>query len=747
MQFHRLSANFGGLHRQSLTLHDGLNLIHAPNESGKSTWCAFLIAMLYGINSRERDRQDYLAEKNRYAPWDGSPMMGRLDLKVGDDSITIARATQRSSVPMGSFTAVYTDTNTPVPNWTGDSCGETLTGVPRSVYERSAFIRQAQLSIDGDSALEQRIVSLITTGDEEPSYTEAEQRLRTRRNRRKHNRTGKMPVLQQEIAELEQQCAENDALREEQRSIEVKMTKLSHHQTALKNALAQHDAADQEVLQSALKDAANAEQTAAQRVELLQKSIRGHRIPDRKSIASLRAAYAGLSPTQMTIAQIKRQVEHAKTTLQLAEADLENHAFAGKTPEEAEKAAAAERSTFQQKSSASAFVPALILAMLGAGGLGYGYLQSLPMALYAGAAGLILALVAILAGRHQIKKRKRQRMTTLKRRYGISNVQQLSALTEQYAALWDARDEEQQEVTRHTATMNQLEGTLKNSSSRILLQLRRAFPQAQLENTESLLNQCEARWDALDNAVAEQKEAALRLEFAQSQCPEGASQEQVARPTHSREELQTALDAVNTQKSECQSRLDLLQGQLTQVGDPTALSTELEEKRALLSRLTEEYDALTLAMEALRHANDQLQTRFAPPLGRRTAELFRRLTHGRYEGVTLDRTFRLQAQPTGDTLYRTLQYLSAGAADQLYLAARLAISEMVLPADRAVPIVLDDALANFDDDRMEAALSLLQEIAKERQVILFTCHKREAKFLADAPDIHIQQLTNPVPTV
>lgn len=747
MQFHRLSANFGRLHRQTLTLHDGLNLIHAPNESGKSTWCAFLIAMLYGVNSRERDRQDYLAEKNRYAPWDGSPMMGRLDLQVGDDRVTIARATQRANSPMGSFSAVYTDTNTPLPDWTGASCGETLTGVPRSVYERSAFIRQAQLPIDGDAALEQRIVSLITTGDEDTSYIEAEQRLRTRRNRRKHNRTGQIPVLQQDISELEQQCAENDQLRQEQRSVEAEIAKLTQHREALMDALAQHDAADQQALQSALNEAQKAEQTATQRIELLQKSIRGHRLPDRKSIASLRAASAGLNPTQMTIAQVKRQVESAETALQLAEADLENHAFAGKTPEEAAKAAAADRTNFQQKSSAGLFLPSLILALLGAVGLSYGFLQSVPTALYAGVAGLVLAVVAALAARHTNKKRQRLRQTTLKRRYGISDVQQLSALTDHYAELWAARDEAQQEITRHTATLNQLEGTLKNSASRILLQLRRAFPQAELENTESLLNQCETRWDALDAAVAEHKEAALRLEFAQSQCPESAGDEPVMRPSHSREELQTALDAVNTQQSNRQSRLDLLQGKLTQSGDPSALTTDLDGKRTLLLRLTGEYDALTLALEALHHANDQLQTRFAPALGRRTAELFRKLTDGRYEGVTLDRTFRLQAQPVGDTLYRTLQYLSAGAADQLYLAARLAISEMVLPVDRSVPIVLDDALANFDDVRMEASLSLLQKIAKERQVILFTCHQREAQFLANAPDVHIQQLTNPVPTV
>ena len=51
----KMSATFGRLQNQSLELRDGLNVIQAPNETGKSTWCAFLAAMLFGINSRERD--------------------------------------------------------------------------------------------------------------------------------------------------------------------------------------------------------------------------------------------------------------------------------------------------------------------------------------------------------------------------------------------------------------------------------------------------------------------------------------------------------------------------------------------------------------------------------------------------------------------------------------------------------------------------------------------------------------------
>ena len=53
---HRMTATFGKLQSRTLELKNGLNIIEAPNETGKSTWCAFLLAMLYGINSRSETR-------------------------------------------------------------------------------------------------------------------------------------------------------------------------------------------------------------------------------------------------------------------------------------------------------------------------------------------------------------------------------------------------------------------------------------------------------------------------------------------------------------------------------------------------------------------------------------------------------------------------------------------------------------------------------------------------------------------
>ena len=80
MKIYSMTATFGKLEHQTLTLNPGLNVISAPNEWGKSTWCAFIVAMLYGIETRERSTANFLAAKDRYAPWSGAPMSGSMNI-------------------------------------------------------------------------------------------------------------------------------------------------------------------------------------------------------------------------------------------------------------------------------------------------------------------------------------------------------------------------------------------------------------------------------------------------------------------------------------------------------------------------------------------------------------------------------------------------------------------------------------------------------------------------------------------
>ena len=133
MKIYSMTATFGKLDKQTITLKPGLNIIEAPNEWGKSTWCAFLVAMLYGIDTRERNKQGSLADKEHYAPWSGAPMEGRMDICWNGRDITIERRT-RGRLIFGEFRAFETETGMDVPELTATNCGMELLGVERSVW-------------------------------------------------------------------------------------------------------------------------------------------------------------------------------------------------------------------------------------------------------------------------------------------------------------------------------------------------------------------------------------------------------------------------------------------------------------------------------------------------------------------------------------------------------------------------------------------------------------------------------------
>ena len=221
MDILHLTGTFGRLDHSELSLSPGLNVLYAPNETGKSTWGAFIRTMLYGLSTRERGP---LADKNRYAPWTGAPMQGRMDLTTHGDACTLLRETRRAASPLGEFSCTYTGTGTPVPGITGQNAGEVLLGVPREVFERSAFIGQNALAVDQDAELERRIAALISTGEEDTSYSESYERLKKQLNARRANRsTGQIPALEQEIAQLEDALARQESLREQFNAAQLRL--------------------------------------------------------------------------------------------------------------------------------------------------------------------------------------------------------------------------------------------------------------------------------------------------------------------------------------------------------------------------------------------------------------------------------------------------------------------------------------------------------------------------------------------
>lgn len=723
MDILRLSATFGRLEQRELTLSPGLNVLYAPNESGKSTWGAFIRTMLYGLSTRERGP---LADKNRFAPWSGAAMQGRMDVSAAEGDYTLLRQTKRAASPMGEFSCTYTGTATPVAGVTAQNAGELLLGVPREVFERSAFIGQNALAVEQDAELERRIAALITTGEEDTSYSLSYERLKKQLNRRKHNKTGLIPALEREIDDLHLTLRELNALEAQARQSQAALDELEHQAAALRQQAAQWQALERQALAEDYGRAAQTAQETARRASLLEDTCAG--LPDGQTLTLLEGQAAAVQADLDTLAEQRRAAQKAERSAAEAKEALAAHPLYP-----ADEAALRQRADaiVPQKAPSpllTVFTAGLIII---SGVLAFLFrADALPFWIFTAMAvlGIVTTAFAVKFRRQAIVERQK------------FAEKQRAALELQMAEYLPLRAQEarlQAEARRLADIADGAEESCRRRLAALTAQVRRFEPGVQdLGGAQVALAAAHRRQAELAAARQQAREAALYRDALQKpeQSAAGAS---LTVPTLSKEDTAAALSDTLAQLAAERSRFDTLTGRIRSLDRSSDLQDQLAQKQEQLSALREEYDAIALAMEALEQANTTLQNRFSPALGARAAEIFSAITAGRYDRVLLSRDFSLSAEPAGDPVGRSIRLLSQGAADQLYLAVRLAICDMVLPEEKRVPLILDDALVSFDDDRLHAALDYLLAESEKRQILLFSCQKREMDYLSGRKNVTV----------
>ena len=360
MIIRHMQGTFGTLDGEQLRLDTGLNIIYAPNESGKSTWCAFLRAMLYGIDTSQRARAGFVPDKQKYAPWSGKPMAGELELEQGGKCITIRRWTEAPNAPLRGFSAVYTGTDIPVPGLTAADAGEQLTGVSAEVFARSAFIGQGGLVVTGTPELERRISAIVTSGEEASSYTETDAQLRAWLRRRRSGRHGALPELEGRITTVEEQLH--------------RLERNAQEQAACAAEIAQTDAELQTVTEQ--MNAARQRQRRA-------------------ALSSMGEEKSNLRALEQTLEQARRDAAARRTALEQTHFGVQTPDEAGETAERDAQRAETLAETAAHGGKPYFWIAALVLAALCAA---LGYLVAQPL-YYAAIALAVLAVVLLVVAR------------------------------------------------------------------------------------------------------------------------------------------------------------------------------------------------------------------------------------------------------------------------------------------------------------------------------------------------------------
>ena len=195
------------------------------------------------------------------------------------------------------------------------------------------------------------------------------------------------------------------------------------------------------------------------------------------------------------------------------------------------------------------------------------------------------------------------------------------------------------------------------------------------------------------------------------------------------QEQKQKLQKLRGQASELLRQSEQLNWQLEQLNMKQSELSELEEQLKVLDadrKMSEEdMQAIDISMNAITEMTARIHGSFGLQLADYISQLFSYISNGAHKKLNIDEKFQVTVDDDRKLLQP--QQLSAGTADQIYFSVRMAVSQMLY--DEPMPLILDDSFVLYDDERLKNTLRWLTEQKAFSQILIFTCHHREAEML------------------
>lgn len=727
--------SFGKLKNVKIQLKPGLNIIYGDNEAGKSTMQHFIKAMFYGMNSLKKNIRDN--ERKRFMPWDGSRTEGSLIFE--DDN-------GKEYVIERSFGNQRKEDEAVIYNWiTGEKAvhidsyfpGNEIIGLGEEAFEKTLFIKQlgAKIDRDKDDEIMKRLINLHESGEEDTSYHKAEMLLEaykksiigTRKNGRMDELQEKIEALKDEKGELEKLYNENvdDSLR--LNSIKAEIEKIKAELEIL-----QKDKNNLRIWMSNVKknDAFNTEeiQDIDSHIQELKGRLNDETLVDYRDVMSgIENEFTMLKDEAEVLENLKlqhAQVQKEKYALQekLTKCkgfeDLEENIelkFAniqGEMKEKQERLKAVQelhvmqlslqgeeaykkrRASVQKLTNNkrySFFSIAVGSLLVGLGVLGA--IKANAPLLAMGVLGFGLILYAFI------------RLDSLSKRN-----REIRFLEEEREHQKESSDNEEKEILSQINKLNKYLNFLLYHcdcvDSEEFYEKLRSYKA--LENKDK---QMEVQLGGMESDIVRKSERLLQLKVELEKDILGFETDIELG------ELNSKHLALEKEKKDMEYNILMRfkgKRELWMVdGDIAKCLSEVKELK-----LT--YNSVNIAEEVMKEAFEEIQQNFAPQLNSEVGAILSGITGGKYEEVKISSDYEINVMESNNR--RELDYFSSGTLDQIYLALRLGLCNMIFQ-HRQVPIIMDDAFTQYDAIRIDKVMKFLENYSRTNQVIIFTCRE------------------------
>ena len=201
--------------------------------------------------------------------------------------------------------------------------------------------------------------------------------------------------------------------------------------------------------------------------------------------------------------------------------------------------------------------------------------------------------------------------------------------------------------------------------------------------------------------------------------------------------LDQEISAADSDRQQKTTAMGELTNALAAIGSGTtaiAITAQIQGELAKIETLAREYALLRVSSNVLRKAIEQFGEQNKGELLDMAGVFFATLTHGAFSGLVVDYDDErpvIAGRKSNVPAPVRVEAMSEGASDQLYLALRLAYLSSWIDRHEPLPLILDDVLMAFDDDRAAAALKAFSALSEKTQIILFTHHRHVAQIARD----------------
>jgi uncharacterized protein YhaN len=703
---------FGKLKNLDLNLHEGINIVYGENEAGKSTIQAIIKAMLYGLSSQKKNVSEN--PRKKFIPWNSDKAFAKLYFYDDNNTEYIIERTfgkskkEDTSMILNAISgekAAFIDEEAP---------GKSILGIGEEAFEKTLMISQlnSQVVRGKDDEVMQKLINLRQSGDSSTSYHKAMKKLEdirksitnSRRNGKLDESIDKLFNLQQELNEIYSLHHGNidtilniNKFNEEKKQIEMHIKAVENRKSIVKSNL---DFYSQVELKKDTEKRYNDFTRKIEEENEIQKEInkKAKEIVECEEILIEFSAFDKLEENTESkvifLEEEKRIIEQKLQEIIIYECDIDNY----------KNQLIKKKDELQNKEASVGFYSKIIIGVgliSLASGMTLGFINHNKFYFLA-IVGAISFICGIIMNRGNNNINKEIKTSCLEITIKIK---------EKERALEDLNSKE------FSANLQKNKKVLDYIYNYCGVKTYLEFKEKLFSYREHMKYMHELRGNLYKLKEISSKNKVEIMQMEQK------IKDSIVDEIDS--EIMSFMDELVTVEKEIRTAESRAQYIFKDKRETSVIKEEIEKIKYKIKIYEDKLAAINIAEKALQESFEELQQSFGPKLNNITGQILSKITGMKYEGVFIGEDYSVKLIEPEDGLIKEISFLSSGTNDQIYLALRLAIAQLIFEDKGNYIIILDDAFLQYDDMRLKNVLDFLSKYSVKIQVILFTCQHRE----------------------